>query len=95
MESFFGNPYTETHLEDGSFYRTFDSCVPEDELIWHRDKHDRKIVIRDSNDWKLQLENELPIVLVKNSTVEIPAYLYHRLIKGQGDLVLQIYEDKQ
>lgn len=94
-ESFSGNPYTETYLEDGSFYRTFSSHVPEDELIWHRDKHNRKIVILDSSEWKLQLENELPMVLVENSTVEIPAYHYHRLIKGHGDLVLHIYEDKE
>lgn len=94
MGNFSGNPYTDDKLEDGSFYRTFDKFVSEDELIWHRDKLDRKVKVIHGNGWKLQFEDGLPIVLLKDSIIKIPAYYYHRLIKGQGDLVLRIFEER-
>lgn len=94
MVNFFGNkkPYSETHLRNGSFRRTFKEDVSENDLVWHMDKRNRKVVVIDNLDWKIQFENELPKILAKNSAIEIPAYCYHRVIKGQGVLVLHIFE---
>jgi hypothetical protein len=36
------------------------------------------------------MDNEFPITLKEGKTYKIPAYLYHRVIKGKGDLVVAI-----
>ena len=52
------NPYI-----DNDDIRTFSESVDEMELIWHRDREDRKITIIEGRDWKLQMDNELPVSL--------------------------------
>ena len=41
-------PYTEELVSDGMI-RTFDSNVDHEELVWHRDKKDRAVVVLESN----------------------------------------------
>lgn len=79
------NPYV-----DNEDIRTFSESVDEMELIWHRDRADRKITILEGRDWKLQMDNKLPIQLIENHTYDIPKMTYHRIIKGIGNLVLRI-----
>jgi hypothetical protein len=38
----------------------------------------------------IQLDNELPILLEKGKEIFIPKGLYHRVIKGNGDLKVSI-----
>lgn len=68
--------------------RIFNNDVHEDELIWHRDEEDRIIESIDLTDWKIQLDNQLPESL--NNKVSIKKETFHRLIKGNGDLILKI-----
>lgn len=75
-------PYLE-RLNGTISYRTFDNNVDEHELVWHRDKEDRLVKCTHSTDWKVQVENELPITLQE---IFIPKETYHRLIKGTGNL---------
>jgi hypothetical protein len=44
----------------------------------------------ESGKWKLQMDNRKPFELEKGMVYDIPKMVYHRLIKGQYDLVLRI-----
>lgn len=68
--------------------RTFESEVDPIDLKWHRDAEDRWVKATTKTDWKIQLDNQLPVVLTEE--VFIPAGAWHRLIKGDGDLVISI-----
>jgi len=73
--------------------RTFDNTVDDDELKWHQDLNNRKVTIIESDNWYFQMENELPKKLTVGDTLFIPKGVYHRVIKGNGDLVITILED--
>ena len=72
--------------------RVFDQEVEEEDLVWHRDRNKRTIEVLESGNWKLQLDNNRPILLEKGMTYTIPKMVYHRVIKGQYDLVLRIQD---
>lgn len=78
--------------ENGKLIREFDNDVNSSELVWHRDRADRYVKVRRGKGWQLQLENKLPVRLVSGKTYFIPAYMYHRVIKGQSRLVVEISE---
>jgi hypothetical protein len=82
-------PYQELRQFD-TLRRKFKEDAPESELVWHRDRNDRQVTIIGETDWMFQLEDELPQQL--KDTVFIPRNTYHRLIKGTGDLMVQILE---
>jgi quercetin dioxygenase-like cupin family protein len=70
--------------------RTFDSNIDEFELKWHRDREDRKVTIIESNGWKYQEDNKLPINLKEGDVIFIPKETFHRVIKGNGDLKIKV-----
>ena len=84
-------PFTQETF-DGKILRTFSSEVNEDELKWHYDLKDRKVQIIRGDDWELQMDKELPVKLTPLKEYFIPKGVYHRVIKGQGDLVVLIEE---
>jgi len=86
-----GNPYNDIN-DDDKFVRTFEENVEIDDLIWHRDKKNRVITILEGDDWQLQMENELPFVLTQGQNYYIQKEVYHRVIKGEGQLKLSIKE---
>ena len=86
-------PYFETSLGNVK-YRRFEGKVEESDLVWHRDANDRQIKVVEGQGWQLQFDNELPVELVKDETYFIASETYHRLIKGQGELVLEIIEEE-
>ena len=55
--------------------------------MWHRDFEDRIIESIVETDWLIQIDNELPKVIDK---VLIPMGVYHRVIKGTGDLKIKL-----
>ena len=63
-----------------------------DELKWHFDELDRNVKVIKSNGWQLQMDNDIPKQLKEGQTVFIPKGVYHRVIKGKGDLVVEIKE---
>lgn len=86
----------ETYIEElnkGIITRKIPELVDESKLIWHRDVEDREILIKSGEDWKLQLDNQLPIKLIKGESYRIPKMVYHRVIKGQDDLLVEIKKD--
>lgn len=72
----------------------FSKDVDELDLVWHRDHNDRKIVVIKGNGWKLQKDNEEPVIMEHGVLYEIRAMEYHRILKGYGDLVIKIYEEQ-
>jgi len=87
-------PFRERSLGGKLFLREFKENVNPEELIWHQDREDRVIKVIESNGWKLQLDNQLPVLLEKDSTYNIPAYVYHRVIKGSGRLLIEVEKNK-
>ena len=84
-------PFTQETF-DGKILRTFSSDVNEDELKWHYDLKDRKIQIIKGDNWELQMDKELPEKLTPLKEYFIPKGVYHRVIKGDGDLIVTITE---
>ncbi len=82
-------PFTETR-KDNKLIREFKENTDSKELVWHRDREDRDVRVLSSNGWKLQLDNQLPIRLEEGETYFIEKFLFHRVIKGEGDLVVEI-----
>lgn len=78
-----GRPY----IEEGNV-RTFLESTSQLEFVWHRDKEDRIISAVSKTDWKFQIDNDIPKTIEKE--IFIPKGVYHRLIKGTGDLKLKI-----
>ena len=83
-------PYTET--QSGDFViREFLEETPSFEFVWHREKEDRFVKSTHDTDWMFQLDNQIPQRLSQN-LLFIPKETYHRLIKGTGDLKVEIYK---
>ena len=77
-----GRPY----LEEGEI-REFNHDVTQDDLVWHRDREDRTIEPLHETDWKFQYDNNNPESLKR---LFIRKGVYHRLIKGTGNLKLKV-----
>jgi len=80
-------PFKE-RIEDGYHIRTFSENIDDDELVWHRDKEDRIVESVGDSDWMIQMDNEIPKTL--NEKVFIPKNTFHRVIKGNGNLVVKV-----
>lgn len=85
------NSYTE-NKQDGYIIREFDSNIPNEELVWHRDKKNRVVEIVEGSGWRLQMDNKLPIELKEGMVIEIPKETYHRIGRGNTKLVIKIKE---
>ncbi len=83
-------PYTDIEVTDKYIIREFNENIDPIELLWHRDDEDRTVEIIGKTNWKLQLDNELPTSL--NQPIFIKRHHWHRVIKGNGNLILKIYK---
>jgi hypothetical protein len=88
-------PFVEKKIKNNKFLRIFKENTNDGELVWHRDKQDRIVEVVKSHGWFYQADNELPFLLEKGSIVEIPAGSWHRIIKGEGDLVIIVEKKKR
>ena len=78
--------------KEGKLIRTFDPSVDDDELKWHQDLKDRNVRIIESGGWSFQMENELPNKLEDAKQIFIPKFAWHRVLKGEFKLVVEIEE---
>ena len=83
------NPYLDLEKSDELTIRKFSQDIDPTELMWHRDLKNREVKIVSGKGWKIQLENKLPQDL---DSIIIPKLSWHRVIKGEGDLVISIRE---
>lgn len=81
-------PFQETKLENNIFIREFSHDTDSGEFVWHRDRESRIIEPIGETDWLIQLDNELPKKI--EGKIFIPVGIYHRLIKGTGDLQIKL-----
>jgi len=83
-------PYIDIEVTDKYIIREFNENIDPIELMWHRDNENRTVEILGETNWKLQLDNQLPTSM--NEPIYIPKHLYHRVIKGTGNLLLKIHK---
>lgn len=81
-------PYIDIEIKANHVIREFSVDLDSEELKWHRDYEDRIVESIDETDWKIQLDNQLPIT-IKNK-VFIPKGVWHRAIKGSNNLKVKI-----
>lgn len=84
-------PFTEKEM--GSFIlRTFGKELDEEELKWHFDDENRIVEPIECKGWGIQLDDSLPINMEPGEKYFIPVDVYHRTIKGEGDLKIKLYK---
>ena len=83
-------PFEQQDISNEIKIRTFSSDTDIGEFTWHRDREDRVVELIEGENWYIQLDNELPKKLVKENKIFIPMGVYHRVIKGEGDLKVKI-----
>ena len=76
--------------KDDSNIRIFSKDVDPMELVWHQDKEDREIEVLEGKGWSIQMDNELPLKLVKGDHIFIRENEIHRVLKGTTDLKIKI-----
>lgn len=85
-------PYHDIASGDNWVIREFTQEVDPIELLWHRDDEDRLLELVEGIGWQIQLDNTLPLELTDSNQINIKKHDWHRLIKGDGNLVLKIYK---
>ena len=78
--------------KEGKLIRIFNPDVDSEELKWHQDLNDRKVTIIESGGWSFQMEDNLPNKLSNDEKILIPKFVWHRVIRGDGQLVVEIEE---
>lgn len=81
-------PFEEEWISEKTSSRVFSESLEEDELKWHFDEEDRIIECVGETDWLFQFDDCLPQKI--EGKIEIRKGVWHRLIKGEGDLKLLI-----
>ena len=84
-------PFQQENI-DGKIRRTFSPDVDSDELKWHQDLNDRKVTVIEDGGWSFQMEDDLPNKLSVAEQIYIPTFVWHRVIKGEGTLIVEIQE---
>ena len=77
---------------DNKLRRVFTPEVDSEELKWHQDLKDRKVTIIEDGGWQFQMEDKLPNKLKVAEQIFIPKFAWHRVIKGEGTLIVDIEE---
>jgi hypothetical protein len=83
-------PYTDLLITDEYIIREFDENIDPIELMWHRDDENRLVEAIEQTDWKIQLDNQLPVSM--NQSIFIPRHMWHRVLQGTNKLKLKIYK---
>ena len=80
------------YIKEGKMVRVFTTDAPADELKQHQDLKNRKVTVVEDGGWSFQIENELPIKLEDAKQIFIPKLAWHRVLKGSGNLIVEIKE---
>jgi hypothetical protein len=84
-------PFTEKQTGD-YVVRVFDGSLEDEELKWHFDDENRIVEPIECVGWKLQIDESLPSEMKVGEKYFIPVGIYHRTIKGRGDLKVKVYK---
>lgn len=83
------HPYKESNT-DSKLIREFSSDTDPMDLVWHQDAEHRTVKIIRGSGWKFQFDNDLPFEMMSGDQIWIPQGTVHRVIKGRGDLIVEI-----
>jgi len=83
-----GKIYKEREISKDIYVREFPSFTHPNQLKWHMDDENRIITSQTPTSWQFQLEDQLPVSL--DQPIFIARHQWHRLIKGEGPLILKI-----
>lgn len=86
------HPYKDISFGENWVIREFTQDIDPIELLWHRDNEDRELELVEGIGWKIQLDNTLPKELNRTQRINIKKHDWHRLIKGDGNLIVKIYK---
>jgi len=86
------HPYSDIKLTPKHTIREFNNDIDPIELKWHRDLNARKITVLNGEGWYVQKDNELPVELKEGVYIFINKLEWHRVIKGNTPLKIQIEE---
>ena len=78
------------YIKEGKMVRVFTTDAPADELKQHQDLKNRKVTVVEDGGWSFQIENELPIKLCDAKQLSIPKFVWHRDIRREGNLIIEI-----
>ena len=92
-------PFREKIIEETETYtlvqRDLMSTLIEEELNWHMDEEDREVFVVEGDGWYLQIENEVPQLMQKESIFKIPKETWHRIINKNGaNLIINVRKYK-
>jgi hypothetical protein len=85
--------YRDLMLAENVKYRRILNEGASDECTWHRDEKDRIVQIVEGSGWKIQFDNQLPVTVNPGDRIRILAQEWHRVIPGNGDLLMIIKEE--
>lgn len=85
------NPYKQK-IQGDYILREFSNDVETHELVWHRDRVDRIVEVVEGEGWEFQLDNQLPVKLYPGDVLNIPKETYHRIGRGDTNLIIKIKE---
>jgi hypothetical protein len=85
-------PFKEEIISD-IFTREFGQHTDSGDYLWHRDREDRVIESIGETDWQIQMDDELPKFI--KGKIYIPLGIYHRVIKGTGNLKIKLIKIKK
>ena len=88
-------PFRQKKINENTMLRVFSKRVNSNKLVWHRDRERRTIIVMEGTGWKFQRDNCLPVVIQEGDQISVSAGEYHRLIKGDSDLIVTIIKEKK
>lgn len=86
-------PYKEIVISESSSIRVFKKNSNPEELKWHFDEETRIVDLLEETDWMFQFDDSLPFKIGKKP-ITIPKGVYHRVLKGEKDLIVKITKIK-
>ena len=88
-------PYVEKIISEAVRIRKFSASTPKDHLVWHRDRQNRVVEVIGGKGWMFQRDGSIPVLINPGTIFEVRSNEWHRIIKGDGDLIVKITEEKK
>jgi len=83
-------PFEESFINKENSIRSFSEYKTTEELLWHRDDEDRRILVINSGGWQLQIDDHIPVKLCAGDCIIIRKGQWHRVIAGYDKLIIKI-----
>ena len=83
-------PFKEKKINENTLLREFSNTHVSSDQMWHRDRENRTVIVVESGGWSFQKDNHLPVLLKEGDRIRIQKEEWHRVIKGDGKLVVKV-----